>query len=90
MFFSDNKTLKDLEVAANSAIPESDQAKSRPPPLKCKGELVLLAAEFQNGRVEKGGKSRGIGGKFETALESTKKMLKEKRLPLEVLKVFES
>lgn len=91
--FSTKKTPKDLEAAAGSAIPESDLAKSRPPPLKCKGETHTPRGRVSNGRVERGGKPQGLGGKLNNIVgkyeNNVVQKLKEKRFPLEVQEVFE-
>lgn len=90
---SNSEALKDLEVAASSAIPESDRAKSRPPPLKCKGETRTPGGRVSNGRVERGGKPRGLGGKLKNIVgkyeNNVVQKLKEKGFPLEVQEVFE-
>ena len=77
-------------MAASSAIPESDRAKSRPPPLKCKAETRTPRGRFKR-PAEKGGNSGGwVGslsvGKYE---KHVVQKLKEKGFPLEVLEVFE-
>ena len=56
-------------MAAGSAIPESDQAKSTPPPLKCKGETRTPPGTAVSETWTPG----GLDGKLKTPLESTKK-----------------